>query len=304
MTFYHGQAGLNIIPDSRRKLWRVTVTAPAASAAAFSAVLEDGALALTIMQPPRRPDCTIEAIYAAAPGHAPVMMRLAVAGAVYGWQPPDFTIEPVPPEDWLRRVAAENPPQKIGVFAVHGRHDTGAIPFYTPRLMIEAATAFGTGAHPSTQLCLLLLQEHLRRFRPRRALDIGCGSGILALAAARLARCRTLAVDCDWESVRMTHMNAHVNGLQHYVQAVQGDSCRTRPVRCARPYDLVFANIFARPLMHMAKDVRYFLTPGGAVILSGLLHHQEAMVLAAYRMQRLHLARRLRIGEWAGLLLR
>ena len=193
LTFYHGQAGLNIIPDSRRKLWRVTVTAPAASAAAFSAVLEDGALALTIMQPPRRPDCTIEAIYAAAPGHAPVMMRLAVAGAVYGWQPPDFTIEPVPPEDWLRRVAAENPPQKIGVFAVHGRHDTGAIPFYTPRLMIEAATAFGTGAHPSTQLCLLLLQEHLRRFRPRRIwAPASCRSPRSSAGPRRRARRSTL----------------------------------------------------------------------------------------------------------------
>ncbi len=285
------------------RLWRVTLTVPAADAEAFGVALENDALALTVMQPPRQDRAQIEAIFAAQPDHGDWTARFAIVAALQGLPVPACVIEPVPPQDWLRLVAQASPPRRIGRLVVYGSHDAGKIPPHIPSLHIDAATAFGTGEHPSTQMCLLLLQDWLRRRRPRRILDIGCGSGILALAAARLARSKALAVDSDKESVLMTRHNARRNGLSRAIRAVHGDGYRAGIVRRGRPYDLIFANIFARPLTQMADDLQRHLAPGGVAILAGLLQTQVAMVQSTHQMQRLHLVRRIQMGEWAALLL-
>jgi ribosomal protein L11 methyltransferase len=269
----------------------------------LSTALEENALALTVMQPPRQESCQIEAIFADEPDRSALATRLAIVAAAHGFATPSSIVEAILPEDWLRRVAMATPPRQIGKLVIYGTHDVGTVPAHLPSLHIDAATAFGTGEHPSTQMCLRLYQDYLRRRNPCRVLDIGCGSGILALAAARLAHRHVLAIDFDLESVHMTQHNARQNGLSRYIHAVQGMGYQTRLVRQNRPYDLVFANIFARPLMALAADLRHHLAPGGVAILAGLLQSQVPMVLAAHRMQRLHLVRAMQIGEWAALLL-
>lgn len=292
---------MNMMPLSA-PLWRVTLTAPSNSAEALSTALEENALALTVMQPPRQELCQIEAIFDSEPDHGAIATRLAIVVAAHGFATPICIIEAIPPEDWLRRVAQAMPPRQLGNLMIYGSHDVGKVPAHIPSLHIDAATAFGTGEHPSTQMCLRLYQDYLRRCNPRRVLDIGCGSGILALAAARLAHRHALAIDFDLESVHMTQLNARQNGLNRYIHAVQGMGYQARLVRQNSPYDLIFANIFARPLMALAADLRRHLAPGGIAILAGLLQTQVPMVLAAHRMQRLHLVRAMQMGEWAALL--
>lgn len=286
------------------QLWRITVTIPDTLAEDVADFLGANALALSTMHPPRTEACLIEAIVNQEPDRASLTARLAVVAALHGMQPPDLTIDAIPQIDWLARTARAFPPITAGRLIVHGAHDRGKIPVFRPSLQIEAATAFGTGEHPTTLGCLLMLDAVLKSRTPRRALDMGCGSGILALALARLAHVPSVAVDIDPESVRMARLNAKINNLTGYVRVGQSDGYRAPLVGRGAPYDLIFANIFARPLALLAKDLRRHLAPGGVAILSGLLNTQENMVLAAHRLQRLHLWRRLRLGEWSVLVVR
>lgn len=285
-------------------LHQLTLQVPQAQAAIFAALFEDDALAVTVQAPPRQALAEISVLYNMPPAADAVTVLLQDAAEQNKWAMPKFIIAALAQEDWLQRVAQATPPRRIGRLLIHGAHDKDKVTTALPRLQIEAATAFGTGEHPSTQMCLMLLQEVLQHRTPRRALDVGCGSGILALALARLAHRRSLAVDCDAESVRLTRENARINGLSHWVTALPGAGYQPSAVRRGRPYDLVFANIFARPLMALAVDLRAHLAPGGHAILAGLLTSQALMVLAAHRMQRLHLVRQIRQGEWSALLLK
>lgn len=286
------------------QLWQIMVRVPQTQAEHFAALYEEEALAVSVQRPPRQAMAQIEAIYAAEPDDAAVRARLREASVALQYPAPELQIIALPQTDWLRQVALATPPRRIGRLMVHTAQDKNAVPRYVPSLQIESATAFGTGEHPSTQMCLLLLQQLLRRSRPRRVLDVGCGSGILALAAARLGQCQALGVDCDAESVRLTRHNAQVNGLASQLTALQGHGYQPRLVGGGRLYDLIFANIFARPLMLLAADLRAHLAPGGYAILAGLLTTQVPMVLAAHRMQRLHLVAKLSAGEWSALLLK
>lgn len=285
-------------------LHQLTLQVPQGQAEIFAALFEEGALAVTVQAPPRQALAEITALYDVSPSAADLAARLQVAAEQHGFTVPTFTIAPLAPEDWLQKVAQATPSRLIGRLIIHGAHDKHNVTKVYPCLQIEAATAFGTGEHPSTQLCLLLLQEVLRHRKPRRALDVGCGSGILGLALARLAHQRCLGVDCDPESVRLTRENARVNGLARYIRAVPGIGYQPRAVRRGRPYDLIFANIFARPLMALAADLRAHLAPGGHAILAGLLTTQAPMVLAAHKMQHLYLVRQVTQGEWSALLLK
>lgn len=286
------------------QLWQIRFEVPAEAVESFAALFDEEALALSVQNPPRRAMAVIEAIYDAPPELAACQALLDRLATQRGCAKPVCTLTSLAAENWLHKVAVSLPPRRIGNLTIYGAHAAAQVPSFHPRLQIEAATAFGTGEHPSTQMCLHLLQTVLRAERPRRVLDIGCGSGILALAAARLAHRRVWAVDCDGESVRLTRHNAQVNGLAANIRAYQGQGYAVRMVRRYRPYDLVFANIFARPLMALAADLRAHLAPGGYAILAGLLTSQAPAVLAAHKMQRLHLVQQLRQDEWSALLLR
>jgi ribosomal protein L11 methyltransferase len=169
-------------------------------------------------------------------------------------------------------------------------------------LRLDAGLAFGSGEHGSTRGCLLALEGVLHR-RPRRCLDLGTGSGVLAMAAAKLLRAPVLATDLEPWSVRVAAENARMNGLARRVRVRAADGWRHRILR-GRHFDLVFANILARPLCAMARALAAHLAPGGTAILAGLLDSQAPMVLAAHRRQGLKLVRRIAVGRWTTLVLR
>ena len=230
-------------------------------------------------------------------------IRLSLAAAAAGGALIEISQQRLRERDWLGETLRAFPPLRIGRFFIHGSHWRGAVPAGTTAIEIDAASAFGTGEHATTAGCLRALDALARRRRFQAPLDIGTGSGILAIAAAKTLHRRVLASDIDPESVRVAGRHTRRNGLSGQVRVVQGAGYRSRTVR-RRRYDLIFANILARPLAAMASDLKRALAPGGRAVLSGLLRRQEAMVLAAHRAQGLALERRIVIDGWSTLVLR
>lgn len=208
-----------------------------------------------------------------------------------------------PAEGWLARTYASFPEQRIGRrFAVRGTHLTGNGPAGRITLTLDAGIAFGSGEHGSTRGCLRALER--LHHRPYRVLDLGTGSGILAMAMARLFGVRVRATDIDPWSVRLARRNARANGVARLIDVRLADGWNSRFVRAGAPYDLVTANILARPLSLMARPLGANLAPGGVAILSGLLDSQARGVLAAHRRAGLVVTTALREGNWATLVLR
>ncbi len=230
-------------------------------------------------------------------------VRLTLTAIASGGRLLQIVEERLPERDWLAENRRAFPPLRIGCFFVHGSHWQGRVPAGAIAIEIDAATAFGTGEHPSTRGCLVALDSLARRRRFRRPLDIGTGSGILAIAAAKRLRRRVLASDVDCAAVRVASHHVRRNGLAGRVHMVCAPGYRSRTARRS-DYDLLFANILARPLALMARDLGRAIAPGGVAILAGLLSRQEALVVAAHRAQGLSLERRLVIEGWSTLILR
>ncbi|HYZ62289.1 MAG TPA: 50S ribosomal protein L11 methyltransferase [Acetobacteraceae bacterium] len=244
----------------------------------------------------------VEGVRDVAEAAGPLEAALALAEASTGVSAP-LHRDSTPAEGWLARTQAAFPDQVIGRrFLIRGTHSAapgnGRIV-----LTLDAGLAFGSGEHGSTRGCLRAL-ERAANGRPRRILDLGTGSGILAMAAAKLLHRPVLATDIEPWSVRVARENAAANGVAHLVRPILADGWRNRAVRNGAPYDLVFANILARPLCRMARDLARHLAPCGTAILSGLLDEQRRMVLAAHRRQGLRLECSLHEGAWATLVLR
>jgi len=234
---------------------------------------------------------------------AELAAALALAAAVTGVTA-TLEREGTEADGWLARTYASFPEQLIGRrFTVRGTHLTGPATPNRISLTLDAGLAFGTGEHGSTRGCLLALEDVARR-RPRRILDMGTGSGILAMAAAKLLKRPVLGTDIEPWAVRVARENAVLNGVAHLVRVRLANGWTDPFVRRNGPYDLVFANILARPLCLMAKDLARHLTPGGSAILAGLLATQVRWVLAAHRRHGLRLERMLPQGPWTTLVLR
>jgi len=227
---------------------------------------------------------------------------LAIAGLVSG-ATPALERRATEAGGWLARTQSAFPEQRVGRrFAIRGTHvATPPLPGRIT-LRLDAGVAFGSGEHGSTRGCLRAL-ERVAAQRPRRILDLGTGSGVLAMAAARLLHRTVLATDIDRWSVRTAAENAALNGLTTRLRCTLGNGWRHKPVRAGAPYDLVFANILARPLCLMAHELARCLAPGGTAVLAGLLRSQAPMVLAAHRRHGLYLQFSLAEGNWATLVL-
>ncbi len=238
------------------------------------------------------------------PDRAALAARLGAAAAASGEVPPAVDCRPLPNLDWVAESQKALPALRVGRFWVHGSHVRAPAPAGTLPLRIDATTAFGTGRHESTQGCLLALQDLARRLRPRRALDMGCGSGILAIAMAGLWPIRVTAVDNDSESLVRTRVHAAMNHVDKRLRVVLSDGYRNLAVARGGPYDLIVANILARPLAAMAPDLRRHMAPGGRALLAGLLVPQERQVLARHRSLGLALTGRIVLGKWVTLVLR
>ncbi len=211
-------------------------------------------------------------------------------------------VEKLADADWLAMALSGLPPVRAGRFFVYGAHDMGRAPSNAVNLRIEAGAAFGTGHHGTTVGCLIAYNDLIKSKRFARVLDVGAGTGVLAIAAARTGSKTAVGTDIDAPSVRISRENAKLNKAN--ARFVHASGLGHQLVRQDAPYDLVFANILAPPLVALSQDIKLALKPGGFAILSGLLRTQERRVLAAYLSKGFRLYRRIHRDAWATLVLR
>ncbi len=236
----------------------------------------------------------------------PDAVALALLAAAHGARP--FAVSKLAPRDWVAQVRRELSPVRAGRFIVFGEHDAARIARNLIGLRIEAAMAFGTGHHATTQGCLIALDRLARRGfaagRPRRVADVGAGTGVLAMAAAKLWRMPVIACDIDPVATATARANARANGVGPLMRCAAGAGLRAAPLRAGPRFDLVFANILARPLKRLAPAMGRRTRAGGYAILSGLLDAQAPGVEAVYRSWGFAPAARLRVNGWTTLTMR
>lgn len=289
-------------PPQATVLYRVALSVPEDRIAAFEAALGEAASSLASFEEAPGGLWCIEALVPHGADMAALRARLLVVAAVEGVESPEVTIGPLPDTDWVAATRASFPAIDAGRYHVRGSH----LPPAGPRtdglaaidLMIDAGPAFGTGEHETTRGCLLALDGLADSLEVGRALDMGCGSGILAMATAKTWEARVLAADIDAAAVETARDNARRNGVGHLVEAVESDGYRNAVIGDCAPFDLITANILARPLIAMAPDLARALSSGGKAVLSGLLSRQADGVLAAHHAQGLTLVRRVECGDW------
>jgi ribosomal protein L11 methyltransferase len=216
---------------------------------------------------------------------------------------PEAIIAPVPDVDWVRRSLEGLAPVTAGRFFLHGSHDRHVRRAGGHSFEIDAGTAFGTGHHGTTAGCLSALDDILKRHRPKRILDLGCGTGVLAIAAAQALKTRALATDIDSEAVRVTVHNAELNGVRPLITAATAAGLHHHVIGNSAPYDLIFANILARPLASLAQGLSNILAPGGHLILSGLTFDQLRWIRACYTNRGLVPTKTIRNLNWIALVM-
>lgn len=234
---------------------------------------------------------------------APDEAGLAVLAAAFDAKP--FAISELPETDWVAKVKRELAPVEAGRFFVYGSHDADQVPENCEPLLIEAAMAFGTGHHGTTQGCLRALDRlDSEGFTGLNVADIGCGTAVLAMGAARIWPNPALAGDIDPVAVEVAAANVKVNDLGGRVKCVVAAGFGAPELEAAAPFDLVFANILKGPLIDLAPDMASNLQEGGYAILSGILNEQADEVIAVYAQNGINLAYREEIGEWTTLTLK
>ena len=230
-------------------------------------------------------------------------LRALVAIAASDAAAAALSIEQVAPADWVKESLSRLRPVRAGRFLVHGAHDRARVKPNDIGIEIEAALAFGTGHHGTTRGCLLALDDLAKRRHARRVLDIGTGSGVLAIAAAKILSARVIASDIDRVAVEAARANARLNGTPA-ITFVRAAGAKARIIAALAPYDLIFANILLGPLLRLAVPVRALTAANARIVLSGLLPSHANAVLAIYRAQGLTLERRIVLDGWVTLVLR
>jgi len=228
----------------------------------------------------------------------------AMIAAAAGKKHADATVyATVAQRDWVATSLAALAPVHAGRFIVHGGHDRASIPINRIGIEIEAALAFGTGHHGTTRGCLLAIDELVKRKKPQRILDLGTGSGVLAIAAAKILHARVRATDIDSRAVQVARANARINHVGALIETVHAAGLNA-PRLANAPFDLVLANILLAPLQRLAATLTRRLAPNGSIVLSGLLLAHANAALAAYRTQGLALERRIRLDGWVTLVMK
>lgn len=248
----------------------------------------------------RAPGCwSLETYFEQAADVARLQAALSIATA----EPAVFSVEEIAARDWVAESLRRLQPVKAGRFVAHGAHDRARVMANHIGIEIEAALAFGTGHHGTTRGCLIALDSLLKAHRPRRVLDVGSGTGVLAIASAKALRRRVLASDIDPQAVRVARENARRNGAAAFVTIVHAAGVSARALRARGPFDLIFANILLPPLKRMAAPLAALTRARGYVILSGLLRAHANAALSAYGAQGLRLMRRIEREGWVTLVM-
>ena len=276
-------------------LWKAEIVVRKEEAGDISAAFELGTSpqAVLIHEEPFKTDAVVEALYTEMPD-GDLLSKLAGR---------EVHVQLLPDTDWIKLSQQGLPPVRAGRFFVYGAHDAGTVPPGVIPIRIEAGMAFGTGHHETTSLCLAALSDLSKRRRYENVLDLGCGTGLLAIGAAKLWRKKVLASDIDPTAVEITRENAIANGESTLIHAITADGLASPALAAKAPYDLIIANILASPLTQLAPSIAHSLSKGGALILSGLLTWQENLVLSFYRPFGLILRETRRDGPWTALVL-
>lgn len=274
-------------------------------AGAIQNLIDPPPAALTLFEVPgSKPGWRIDAYYDDPP--APETLRENLS-ALLGCEPAeigDIVLEDVPDLNWVALSQAALPPVTAGRYTVHGSHDRHRVPQGPGAILIDAGEAFGTAHHATTYGCLLAIDRLTRRRVYEDVLDLGCGSGVLAIAALRaLPGARITATDLDAPSIAVARENARLN---HCAQAIgfRVAAGLAHPHLRGKRFDLLIANILAGPLMRLARDIARAVAPGGQLVLSGILVPQAPAIIAQYRAHGFHLERHDRIHEWSTLVMR
>jgi len=243
----------------------------------------------------------LEAYFARQPDEAAIRDLLR---PIVGAEADKGVFLPLEQQDWVKSSLEGLKPVRAGRLLIHGSHDRDERRTNDLAIEIEAALAFGTGHHGTTKSCLLAFVDELKRRKPRRVLDVGTGTGILAFAAAKILKQPVVAGDIDPEAVRVARENARLNGIAPWMKLYVGPGVRHAMADRAGHFDLVFANILAKPLRQLAPSLTRVATPDGALILSGLLKRDVPGVLSAYAAQGWYLERRYDLEGWVALVMR
>jgi ribosomal protein L11 methyltransferase len=230
----------------------------------------------------------VEAFFTDAPDEADLLKRFGVP----------MRVIPIEDENWVARALEGLPPVRTNRFFIYGEHSAGRVPANAIGLRIEASYAFGTGHHGTTKGCLLAFEHLAKRRTFKNALDLGCGTGVLALAFARLTHRPVVATDIDPLATRKTTENAMLNRAAAYIRVATASGFKTPLITEGAPYDLIFANILAGPLMKLLPGIKANLGKGGHAILSGLLDEQANAITSMARAQNLRLIRRSALEGW------
>jgi ribosomal protein L11 methyltransferase len=261
---------------------------------------EEGEAAIAAFENPQgRWDVTVH--FADPPDEASI--RNLVALASDDTVAASIVFDTIEAKDWVKASLEGLIPVRAGRFIVHGSHDRDKVRDNQLGIEIEAALAFGTGHHGTTRGCLIYLDYVLRSKAPKRILDLGTGTGVLAIAAAKATKKHVLATDIDAMSVKVAHENMRLNGVGNLVETVCATGFSSPAIAKHAPFDLILANILANPLRAMATDMERHMARNGMIILSGLLPHQATSVIVAYRARGLVLLRQQIIEGWSSLLM-
>ncbi len=246
---------------------------------------------------------TFELIFSEKPDEQEINRRLLVISSLHNIEKPEIKLEQLMQSDWLSQVAQDFPPLSIGRFFVHGAHVKESPRAGSISIQVDAGAAFGSGEHGTTRCCLEALEWLSKSRKFSKILDMGTGSGILAIAAAKLWKSEILAVDLDPVSVQVTGENNKINHVHQFIKTGISDGYSSMQVKRSMPYDLIISNILARPLVAFAPNLKLNLANGGVAVLSGLLCSQEKHVLAAHRAHGLCLKRKFTYQDWCTLVI-
>ena len=230
-------------------------------------------------------------------------ISLALLAAVF--QAEEFKISELPQIDWVSKVQRSLKPVVAGRFFVYGSHDSDKVPPDCEPLLIEASMAFGTGHHGTTKGCLLALEQLITvGFKAKNVIDVGCGTAVLAMAAARIFSANVIASDIDSVAHSVAKMNIIANGLDRNIQCFEASGFAHEQIKTKNPFDLIFANILLAPLLAIATDISKYALSGGYVVLSGILSEQAELVVNKYTGVGFSLSNQIEIGEWVTIIFR